>query len=136
MFKGYVVTALILCLFFSAAYAQTNRYDTGEGEHAERTSRTSLQTTLRVAKPVGVFTTRGAESYIRRATVEVKNVGEVPANDVRVTLQLPTGVRAAMDGELTIQPKKSATFTYLAERDEPVPPKKDIKAVATCLNCR
>jgi len=136
--SAFFILGLVCCLS-SAGYAQPPDIGTAGEKRAERRppeTSTNQQTTLRVAKPVGVFANKGGANYIIRATVEVKNVGEAPANDVRVTLRLPTGVTAPMYGESEIQPKKSATYSYLSERDEPVPPKKELRTTATCANCR
>ncbi len=105
----------------------TNRSTTGNQE-------ATGPTTLRAAKPVGVFNTIGGTTYLIYAEIEVKNVGSSVAEDVRVQLELPNGKATSLSGPESIPPNKKRL--YRSRLFEPIISTKRLKALTSCSNCR
>lgn len=98
------------------------------------TAQSTKLTTLRERQPQGVFKNIGGVTYIVDGNVEVRNVGTVPAENVRVMLELPEGAAKQLRGPSTIPPNK--TITYRSRLFDIMTSTKKLKVSTSCSNCR
>jgi hypothetical protein len=92
------------------------------------------QTRLRAGTPIGTFETWRWGTELRQASVEVRNVGEVEAKGVRVSVILPDGQVVVVHGPSSLAKNESAT--YSGGGWQQVVSTKKLRAEASCSNCR
>lgn len=93
------------------------------------------QTTLRaVGEPKGTFRSSSSGTSLRQVELQVRNVGSVPAESVKVEVIIPGGTHVSLKGPDTLAPNASAT--YSTECQEKITTTERLKPSINCSNCR
>lgn len=90
------------------------------------------KTRVRLSSPRGTFNT-GYYTRLDRVEITAKNVGEVGASDVVVTVTTPGGNHYALSGPNSLAAHAEAI--YVLSLSEVVASTKEIEAEVTCSNC-
>jgi hypothetical protein len=119
----HVLNIFILTLFFTVVVAPASAIDDGD-----------LTTLRSIGDPKGEFRSNGGAVLLRRVDIQVRNVGDVVAEDVKVAVEIPGGKRAMLKGPAKLGPNKTAI--YSDDVKEGISGTQKLKAVLSCKNCR
>ena len=95
-------------------------------------------TRLRLSgQPKGTFATySGSSTYLTYVEAEIRNVGSITAEGVRVNAALPSGESRQLSGPATLGSNKSAVYTLDLGSGIPVYTNRKIQVSFECTNCR
>jgi hypothetical protein len=92
-------------------------------------------TTIRVlGEPEALWGKQADQTMLGGAKVTVRNVGSIPAKEVRVEVEVTGGDVYPLNGPATLEPNQRAT--YSAKIMKYVAPNAHLKARVGCSNCR
>ena len=123
-----LISIIIALSVFHEAYAAKKKAP------AEESIRNREVTTLRAGVPSYVVSGRGGQREVRYVSVQVKNIGDIAAKDIVVSLPAAQGLTFPLRGPKKLAPRASAVYVSTVR----VPSGVMLRGhtVITCSSCR
>lgn len=87
-----------------------------------------------IGRPDSDWVRQGANLFLKRVSVVVKNIGNVEAKEIRLDLRLPGGKVLSLNGPASCSPKSTAL--YYADANERINKDGRLETLLSCANCR
>ena len=124
--RNRVLIAVVCTTFLGLGFS-------GGVEADETKAETVVKTRLRASTPNGTFSTSRGATRLTRVEIEVRNVGDVMAKEIKVSVDVPGSGTYPAYGASELAPHSSSI--YIARPSVYIVKKGRLKATADCGNC-